>query len=265
MSLTRYAPQILDAFRLIVARPKESAVLLLPGLALVAGGQLAAGQGGATAGIGLMLGMAAIAAMGFFWQRVLTAGQSGVEDLTPVQMVLRLALWLIILQLLQGFELAPTILMGMLLKDMPNSEVYTRTGIQVFQLLIGGLFLILPQLALGSWKDLAGTKLQEMVLSGGIAVGLGYVIINLPFIVLAEIAKGLFTDFAPNAGEAVVAAVLQVLHALNVVIMAGYMALVWNLLKDVPSRLSQAADPVQPGEPKVRRTTRINRTTKAKR
>ncbi len=265
MSLTRYAPQILDAFRQIVARPKESAVLLVPGLALVAGGQLAAAQGGALAGIGPVLGMAAVTAMGFFWQRILAAGQDGVEDLTPLQMVPRLLLWMIVLQLLQGFELAPTILFGLLLKDTPNAEIYTRTGIQLFQLLIGGLFLILPQLSLGRWKDLAGTKLQEMVLAGGLAVGLGYVIVNLPFIVLAEIARGLFTDFAPQVGDGVVAAVLQSLHALNVVVMAGFMTLVWSQLKDLPSRLAEAAEPDSSDEPKERRTTRINRTTKAKR
>ncbi len=263
MSLTRYAPQIIDAFRMTVARPVAAASIMLPGLALVAGGHLlGAGGSSALAPVALMLPTLAITAMGFFWQRLLAEG----EDLTPLQMAPRMILWMIILQLLQGFELAPTILFGLLLKDTPNAEVYTRTGIQLFQLLIGGLFLILPQLALGKWKDLAGTKLQEMVLTAGIAVGLGYVVINLPFMLAGEIAKGLFADFAPNAGQGTVSLVLELLHALNVVVVAGYFALVWTQLKDAPSRLALAADPEQPAEePKERRTTRINRTTKAKR
>jgi hypothetical protein len=259
MSLTRYAPQILDSFRQIAARPAAAVRIVVPGLAVIAGGQILAAQGGAQAGIGLALSSVAAAAMCFLWQRTLAEG----EALSPLQFVLRLLLWLIILQLLQGFELAPTILFGILLKDMPNAELYTRTGIQLFQVLIGGLFLILPQLALGRWKDLAGTKLQEMVLAAGLAVGLGYVIINLPFLVLGEIAKALFADFAPNAGDAAVTVTLQLIHALNTLVVAGYMALVWTQLKDLPSRLNPP-EPEDAAEPKERRTTRINRTTKAR-
>lgn len=260
MSLTRHAPQILDSFRQFVARPVAAARVVVPGLAAVAGGQVLAAGGGGLTGVGLALSTLGIAAMAFLWQRSLTEG----EALSPVQFVLRLLLWMIILQLLQGFELAPTILFGILLKDMPNAELYTRTGIQLFQVLIGGLFLVLPQLALGKWKDLAGTKLQEMVLAGGLAVGLGYVIINLPFMVLGEIAKALFADFAPNAGDTAIGLTLQLIHALNVVVMAGYMTLVWVELKDLPSRLNPPEEETA-AEPKERRTTRINRTTKVRR
>lgn len=260
MSLTRYAPQILDAFRLIATRPAASATIVVPGLVLVAGSGVLAAQGEAMAATAMMLSMLAVTAMGFFWQRALVQG----EPLSPLQVAPRLILWMVILQLLQGFELAPTILFGLLLKDVPNAEAYTRTGIQLFQLLIGGLFLILPQLALGRWKQLAGTRLQEMVLAGGIAVGLGYVIVNLPFMLAAEVAKGLFADFAPQASETVVSVTLQVLHALNMVVMAGYFALVWNVLKDQPSRLNPPAE-AEADEAKERRTTRINRTTKARR
>lgn len=261
MSLTRYAPQILDSFRQVVARPAATARIIVPGLALVAGGQAMATQGGGMAAAGLALSMVATSGTGFLWQRSLVAG----EALNPIQLALRVMLWTIVLQLLQGFELAPTILFGILLKDMPNAELYTRTGIQLFQLLIGGLFLMLAQLALGTWKDLAGTKLQEMVLAGGLAVGLGYVIINLPFMVMGEVVKALFADFAPQSLDTAGALVLQLFHALNVVVMAGFMALVWNELKDVPSRLNPPADAADAAEPKERRTTRINRTTKARR
>ncbi|HLO76362.1 MAG TPA: hypothetical protein VK196_07900 [Magnetospirillum sp.] len=260
MSLTRYSPQILDSFRLLAARPVAAARIVVPGLAAVVGGQALASMGGNLAPVGMALSALAVTGMGFLWQRQLAQG----EALSPLQMVLRFVLWSIILQLLQGFELAPTILFGILLKDVPNAEVYTRTGIQLFQVLIGGLFLILPHLALGSWKELAGTKLQEMVLSGGIAVGLGYVIINLPFIMVGEIAKALFIEFAPGAGEAVQAMTMQAVHALNILVVAGYFALVWALVKDLPSRFAIEPEAV-PAEPKQRRTTRVNRTTKAKR
>lgn len=261
MSLTRHAPQIVDSFRQLVARPVAAAGIVVPGLALVAGGQVLANAEGAAAPLGLALTMLATTGMSFLWQRRLVAG----EALSPVQFALRLLVWTVIVQLLQGFELAPTILFGLLLKDIPNADAYTRAGIQLFQILIGGLFLILPQLALGRWKDLAGTKLQEIVLAGGLAVGLGYVIINLPFMLAGEIAKALFADFAPNAGATVVAATEQAIHALNVLVVAGYMALVWVELKDLPSRLNPPEEAIEPAEPKERRTTRINRTTKAKR
>lgn len=260
MSLTRYAPQILDSFRLIVAKPAASAGIAVPGLALVLGGQFLADSQSGLMALGMALTTLAIAGMGFAWQRCLAEG----ESLSPVQVVLRLALWAIILQLLQGFELAPTILFGILLKDMPNAEIYTRTGIQLFQVLIGGLFLMLPQLALGRWKDLGGTRLQEMVLAAGIAVGLGYVIINLPFMVAGEIVKALFIDFAPDAGEAVVAMTLQGVHALNILVLSGYFALVWTVLKDQPSRLNPQGD-AEPEQAKERRTTRVTRASKAKR
>ncbi|MGE5516276.1 MAG: hypothetical protein ACM31D_10705 [Bacteroidota bacterium] len=260
MSLTRHAPQILESFRQFVVRPVAAARIVVPGLALVAGGQmLAAGETGLT-GLGLALTMFAITGMAFLWQRALVEG----EPMSALQLAPRLLLWTVILQLLQGFELAPTILFGLLLKDMPNAEIYTRAGIQLFQILIGGLFLILPQLALGRWRDMAGTKLQEMVLAGGLAVGLGYVIINLPFMVLGEIAKALFADFLPTAGETTVTLTLQMIHALNVLVVAGYMALVWRELKDLPSRLNPPAEADDEAAPKERRTTRINRATKAR-
>lgn len=261
MSLTRHAPQILDSFRQLAARPLVAAWILVPGLALVAGGQVLAGQPSGVAAFGLALSTVAVSGTAFLWQRQLAEG----EALSPLQFALRLLACTVILQLLQGFELAPAILFGILLKDMPNAEVYTRAGIQLFQVLIGGLFLILPQLALGRWKDLAGTKLQEMVLAGGLAVGLGYVIINLPFMLAGEIAKALFADFAPTAGETAVTITQQIIHALNVIVVAGYMALVWSELKDLPSRLNPPEEAEDPASPKERRTTRINRTTKAKR
>lgn len=262
MSLTRYAPQIIDSFRLIVAKPAVSARIIVPGLALVLGGQVLADSQAALMPLGMALTTLAIAGMGFLWQRQLAEG----ESLSPLQMLLRLGLWAIILQLLQGFELAPTILFSILLKDMPNAEVYTRTGIQLFQVLIGGLFLMLPQLALGRWKDLGGTKLQEMVLAAGIAVGLGYVIINLPFMVAGEVAKALFADFAPNAGDGAVAMTLQAVHALNIVVVAGYFALVWAVVKELPSRLNPQSEGDADAEgAKERRTTRITRASKAKR
>lgn len=260
MSLTRYTPHVLDSFRRVVARPALAAGLIVPGLALVVGGQALAGMAG-LAPMGQGLSALAAAGMGYVWQRSLTEG----EAMSPVQMVLRFVLWTLALNILQGFELAPQILFAIVLGNMPNAELYTRTGVQLFQLLIGGLFLMLPQLARGSWKELAGTKLQEMVLNGGMAVGLGYVIVNLPFMVLSELAKALFADFAPNAAEGTLAMVGQSIHALNVLVVAGYFALVWTELKDAPSRFGPVTESAEPGEPKTRRTTRINRVSKGAR
>jgi len=260
MSLTRYAPQILESFRLVAARPALAAGIAVPGLALVVGGQALAGAGGLQP-MGLGLSALAASGMGYLWQRGLATGASS----SPVQLVLRFVLWTLALNVLQGFELAPTILFSILLGDMPNAELYTRTGVQRLQLLIGGLFLLLPQLARGTWAELKSTKLQEMVLAGGMAVGLGYVVISLPFTVASEIARALFADFAPQADTSTIAMVGQSIHALNVFVVSGYFALVWMELKDLPSRLNPPAEADDAAEPKVRRTTRVNRLSKAKR
>ena len=57
----------------------------------------------------------------------------------------------------------------------------------------------------------------------------------------------------------------QSIHALNVFVVSGYFALVWMELKDLPSRLNPPAEADDAAEPKVRRTTRVNRLSKAKR
>ena len=120
MSLTRYAPQILESFRLVAARPALAAGIAVPGLALVVGGQALAGAGGLQP-MGLGLSALAASGMGYLWQRGLATGASS----SPVQLVLRFVLWTLALNVLQGFELAPTILFSILLGDMPNAELYT--------------------------------------------------------------------------------------------------------------------------------------------
>lgn len=262
MSLTRYAPQILDAFRLPVTRPLAFARALLPGLALVGASVLVHDSGFAGAAqLGLLLNGLGLGAAGFLWSRAVAVPAD--ESASTARILVRWLLWAVIFQMLEGVQLVPSVLLASLFAGMPNAEIYTRTGLQVFQMLIGGLFLVLPHIALGRWKELAGSRLQELVIAGGVAVGLGFVITNLPFLALSEVTGALFHDFAPQASFAA-AATGQILHLLYVLVAAGYFALVWTVLKDTaPSR--SAAPPAEDSAPRERRTTRITRATKAKR
>ena len=124
MSLTRYTPHVLDSFRRVVARPALAAGLIVPGLALVVGGQALAGMAG-LAPMGQGLSALAAAGMGYVWQRSLTEG----EAMSPVQMVLRFVLWTLALNILQGFARAPQNQFAIVLGNMPNAELYTRTGV----------------------------------------------------------------------------------------------------------------------------------------
>jgi hypothetical protein len=261
MSLTRYAPQIVDAFRQPVTKPIAFARALAPGVVLVLAGMAIRNAGFAGAAqLGLLLNAFGVGTAGFLWSR--SVARPIEAEVPLVQLVIRWLLWVVIFQMLLGVQLVPSALLASLFAGMADAEIYVRASLQVFQMLIGCLFLVLPHLALGRWKELPGIRLQELVIAGGIAVGLGFVITNLPFLALSEVTRAGFQDFAPEAAFAA-ATTDQIIHLLFVIVAAGYFALVWDDLKDTAaSRLP--AEPV-PSAPRERRTTRITRLTKAKR
>lgn len=266
MSFTRYFPHAGQAFGLLALNPAALARVAGPclGLGLAAVLLKDADVPGA---LGMSSGLTALAfgGLGFFWQRTVAGAEAA--DLGLAQMIGRLLLWTLAYQLLQGFELFPAVLFGLLLDGHAQAELLTRTGLQVFQILVGTFFLLLPHLALARWKDLAGTRLQEMVLAGGLAVGLGYVLVTIPFLVLGELAKGgIGGVLSPGTAQTVVELVIQFFGAL---VTAGYFALVWTSLRATAPSLIAAAqaagDAAAPEPAKPRRTSRITKATKAKR
>ncbi len=260
MSITRYTPQLVQGFKLPVLNAGAFARVAAPWLVLaVAAGLMAQSAPQAS----FLLAAVAVGGFGFFWQRHVAADQA--EKLSLLATLVRLALWVVAYQSLQGFELVAEILMRSLLASQENMEVLVKAGRQIFQILIGGLFLMLPHLAMATKAEIMGTRLQEMVLAAGVAVGFGYVLGYLPFMVAADMARDAFAQYAPGATLAA-ALTDRLIHFLSVAVAAGYFALVWSDLRTTaPSPTGAVKTPEAPAEPRERRTTRITRTSKARR
>jgi hypothetical protein len=266
MSVTRYSPHIRQAFRLPAQNPAMLVRIAAPWVVLAAVALFIkdAPVAGAAA-FSMVLMAVAFGGFGFFWQRFV-GGEQAVR-LSPGAKFVRLLLWVVAYQALQGVELFSALLLGILFEGQANADVLVKAGQQLFQILIGCFFLILPHFALGTKEEVRGTRLQEMVLAGGVAVGLGYVLSYLPFLFLSEIAR---SGFASLEQTAVVAqagsAVSFVIHFLSVLIATGYFTLTWIDLRVSAPRLGQQAEPVEEAEPvKEKRTTRVSRVSKAKR
>ncbi|MBX9635066.1 MAG: hypothetical protein K2X44_08805 [Magnetospirillum sp.] len=267
MSLTRYSPHIGQAFRLPAQNPAMLVRVTAPWvvLAVVALFIKDAPVSGAAV-IGMILMAFAFGGFGFSWQRFV-----GAAEATPLSLpgkIIRLLLWVMAYQALQGIELFSALMLGMMFDGQANAEVMVKAGQQLFQILIGCFFLILPHFALATKEEVRGTRLQEMVLAGGVAVGLGYVISYLPFLALSEIARSGFASLTQDSMvEQASSAVSLIIHFLSVLIATGYFTLVWIELRATAPRLGQpAAEPVAEAAPaKEKRTTRLNRTNKARR
>ncbi|MBC7953090.1 MAG: hypothetical protein H7Z12_14880 [Rhodospirillaceae bacterium] len=269
MSVTRYSPHIRQAFRVPAQNPAMLVRIAAPWLvlALVALFIKDAPFGGAAL-LSMALMAVAFGGFGFFWQRFVGGEQAVI--LSPVGKAIRLLLWIMAYQALQGLELFSALLLGILFEGQTNVDVLVKAGQQLFQILIGCFFLMLPHFALGTKEEVRGTRLQEMVLAGGIAVGLGYVLSYLPFLFLAEIARSGFASLEQTATvEQASGMVSFVIHFLSVMIATGYFALTWIDLRASAPRLGQQAaeaEAVDEAEPaKEKRTTRLNRANKARR
>jgi len=262
MSITRYTPQLGQAFKLPVQNVGAFVRIAAPWLALSLASVFVADTVSGGASFSFLIGAVALGGFGFHWQRFV-----GGDQATPVSLVsrlVRLTMWVVAYQSLLGFELVAQILMGSLLAGQANADMLIKAGAQIFQILIGGLFLMLPHLAMATRAEIVGTRLQEMVLAAGVAVGFGYVLGYLPFMVLSDMARDGFAQYAPGAG---VAAVLteRVIHFASVVISAGFFALVWVELRATAPSPTSAGSVDEAKEPKDRRTTRITRASKARR
>jgi len=259
MSITRYTPQLGQAFKLPIQQPVAFLRIAAPWLVLSLASAFVAGRAPSLA---FLMGAVALGGFGFHWQRFVGGDQATPLSLTS--RLVRLVLWVVAYQSLLGFELVAQILMGSLLAGQENAEVMVKAGAQIFQILIGCLFLMLPHLAMATRAEIVGTRLQEMVLAAGVAVGFGYVLGYLPFMVLSDMARDGFVRYAPDM--ALAAAVTdRFIHFLSMVVSTGFFALVWVQLRASAPITGAALAPEADKEPKERRTTRITRASKARR
>jgi len=261
MSLNRYSTELADSFQLPLERPALWLRSLVPWLALAVAASLAGKLGVA---VHPLVPFAATAlAVGCFavtWQRFVAQDEAPGWKVGP-----RHLLWALVYQLMMGFESFPTLLLGPSLAEMENGVVIGIAVREAFQLLIGPMFLILPHVALYRRGE-GGASLQEMTLAGGLAVGFGYVLSGLPFVVIGEAWRNLVGQMPPGTGMDVADAILQsLLTFAAVTVMSAFYAKVWKRLRVEAPRLGRGivedpnAPPAEPDPAKPRRTERLQK------
>jgi hypothetical protein len=230
MNLTRFSPQLKQAFFQLVEQPAMLARIgglwFLLALAAQVAGLAAKDNAGVTLAASLLDGLA-FGAFGYAWQRFIALGETASLNLD-----LRVLAWAFAYQLLVIAEAAPMPLFLQLMEGSPNAVPVAQAGQQVFQILIGGLFLLLPHLAL--YRGEGRPSLVEMVMTGGLAVGLGYVLAGLPFLMAQHLWKDVVVSLPDSlAAQALAAAVQQVLSFAALAVAGAYFALVWKELRQI--------------------------------
>lgn len=259
MSLTRYAPQLGQSFRLIASEPATLVRCAAAWFTLALAAHFAKGldlPGGAAIPFGL--NALAFGAFAVSWQRFVALGEKP-KGPVAVQVGWRALAWAVTYQVFLGFEAVVTQLFAIILAGQADASTLALAGTELFQLLIGPMLLMLPHAALWRKGEKGVATLQELVIAGGLAVGLGYVLAGLPFTVatlmLAELTPMLPAGPATEAGLAVVQFVISFLA---VTVMAGYYALVWQDLRaNTVSRMNPAPEEKRAEAPKERRTHRL--------
>lgn len=229
MSLTRFAPQLAQAFRLLVAEPAMLLRCAAFWLVLALAGRFTVGMALPPV-VPFALNALALGAFAVAWQRFVALQE---KPKGPVALAVgpRHLAWALSFQVFLGFELVVGQLLAALLADQDNSPALVMAGTQLFQMLIGAMLLLLPHVALWRKQD-PGARLQELVMAAGLAVGLGYVLSRLPF-TLAETMVGeafAMVPQSPATGVLHIVALLLV-QFVGVAVMAGYYALVWKELR----------------------------------
>lgn len=238
MSLSRYSPHLGQAFLLPMSQPIKLLRLAGPWLALALAVPFLAGldlPGGPL----LPFALNAIAIGGFAvaWQRFVARGEVVSLPHSPV-MVGRVLAWAVANQVLTAFENLPAPFINIMYPTDPTIGIL---AVQLFQLLIGAMFLLLPHISLWRRQD-ERPNLQEMVLAGGLAVGLGYAVTGLPFMVMST----LLNDILPSADGIEGRLAQVVVSFLAVTVSAGYFALVWQELRSTAPVLNGQAAEVAP-------------------
>lgn len=227
MNLTRFSLQLKLAFFQLVERPGTLARIGGLWFLLAVAAQIAvlvAGEGGLPFAAAAINGLA-FGGFGYHWQRATVLGDSN-----PLKLDGKLVMWALSYQLLLIAEAAPTPLLLQLMEGSPNAAAIAQAGQQVFQILIGGFFLILPHLAL--YQGDGRPSLMEMTMKGGLAVGLGYVLAGLPFLMAQHLWKDVAISLPATLPAQAIAAAIQTLLAFAALaVSGGYFALVWKELR----------------------------------
>ncbi|CAA7613433.1 hypothetical protein [Magnetospirillum sp. UT-4] len=238
MSLTRFSPQVVKAFGLPAAEPAALLRLAAPWFALALAAH--AGRGLPFPGsqiAALVVSAIAVGLFGHAWQRFAATGE---RPAGPVVLVLgwRAFAWAGAYQLMLGFEGAVATLLGIVLEGVANAHALAFAGTQLFQLLFGPMLLLLPHLALARRGE-GKASLAEMVAAGGLAVGLGYVLVNLPFLFVTLAWADVAVQLPDGPAFTFAAGVVQYLVSfLGLAVSAGYFGLVWTELRDTVTPLA---------------------------
>lgn len=241
MSLNRYSTELAQAFQLPIERPAPWVRAIAPWFALALAAHFLAGQGLPGGGlIPFALNALAFGAFAVTWQRFVALDEEPGRPLS-LRVGPRHLLWALAYQLLLGFESFPTILLGSSLADMENGKVIGIAVQEAFQLLIGPMFLILPHIALYR-RGTGGASLQEMTLAGGLSVGFGYVLANLPFLVISLAWADLVGQLPAGQGTDIAAGLVQFLLSFAAVtVSSAFFAKVWLRLRDEAPRIGRPA------------------------
>ncbi|CAA7625279.1 conserved membrane hypothetical protein [Magnetospirillum sp. LM-5] len=263
MSLSRFTPQAARAFQLPMERPGPFLRCVAPWLVVAIVARLAQATPAPGPSIGFILQSLAIGTFATAWMRQVAL------DEQPVRFgfSLRAVLVAVIYQVALMFESFPRPFLELLLDGIKDGPLLAVAGVQIFQLLIGCFFLVLPHVALSKPGEAGGNRLQLMVLAGGLGVGLGYVLCGLPFLVMNmlwdEAAATLPTEGL--AGVAVDSVRLMISFA-GIGVASAFFAQVWMVLQGVNPFVNQTppAETEADSEPKAKRTERLNKLTKTK-
>jgi len=261
MSLNRYSTELAQSFRLPLEQPGPWLRAIVPWFVLALAAHFAGGLGLPGGGlIPFALNGLAFGAFAVTWQRFVAWGE---DPGRPVSIKIgpRHLLWALAYQVLLGFESFPTILLSSFLADMENGKLIGIAVQEAFQLLIGTMFLILPHIALYKRGE-DGASLQEITLAGGISVGLGYVLANLPFLVISLAWADLVGQLPAGQGTEIAATLIQfVLSFAAVTVSAAFFAKVWVRLRAEAPRLGRPApkDDAAEQTDKPRRTERLQK------
>lgn len=264
MSLNRYSTELAQSFFLPLEQPGPWLRAIAPWFVLALAAHFAVGLG--LPGGGLIpfgLNGLAFGAFAVTWQRFVALGEEPGRPVA-IRIGLRHLLWALAYQLLLGFESFPILLLSSSLADMESGKIIGIAVQEAFQLLVGIMFLILPHIALyqrGEGKS--GASLQEMTLAGGISVGFGYVLSNLPFLVISLAWADLVGQLPAGQGTEIAAGLVQfVLSFAALTVSSAYFAKVWLRLRVEAPRLGRPAPETDDteGQPdKPRRTERLQK------
>jgi hypothetical protein len=255
MSLSRFTPHLSRAFRLPMEQPAPFLRGALPWLAVALAAHLLTLLPMKAAPLAaFILNALAVGGFAVAWMRFVAFG----ETPRPLALGLRPLLFMVAYQVALMFESIPQPFLQMLLVDVKDGQLLAVAGVQLFQLLIGGFFLVLPHIALATRQEAGGTRLQRMVLAGGLGVGMGYVLGGLPFLVMnmlwddvaASLPAGGLVDFVSHSVRVMV-------NFAAVAVMSGYFAQVWQDLKDADPFAPAGSPPDEPEKP--RRTERLSK------